>query len=85
MAIFVEHKKTGRLFVLISGGFGIYKSFGTLEEQGTRLKICVCDRQGDLGWFNSDEIRVINVDGLDVKELKDLSFLEMHEKRAKFE
>ena len=61
----------------------MYKSFGDSKDQGVRQKICVCDRQGDLAWFNSDEIRVINVHGLDVKELKDLGFLEMREKRVK--
>ena len=92
MATFVEHKKTGRLFVLVSGGFGVYQSAGAnsvdrmkIHEQGTCLKVCVCDRQGDLGWFNSNEVRVINVDGLDIKEeLKDLSFLETREKRVDF-
>ena len=80
MATFVEHKESGGLYVLISGGFGVYQSAanGTFDqmqlyEQGTRLKVCVCDQNGDLGWFNSDAIRVINVDGIDIKELKDLA------------
>ena len=81
MAIFVEHKKTGGLFVLISGGFGIYQSAANsnisglmkMYEEGIRLKVCVCDQRGNLGWFNSDEIRVINVDGIDIKELDDLA------------
>lgn len=79
MAIFVEHKESGGLYVLISGGFGVYQSAanGTFDimqlyEQGTHLKVCVCDRNGNLGWFNSEDVRVINVNGIDIKELKDL-------------
>ena len=33
----------------------------------------MCDRNGTLGWVGSDEVVVINVDGINIRDLKDLS------------
>ena len=81
MAIFVEHKKSHDLFVLISGGFGAYQSAGNsgafdsvrVYKEGSHPMVCVCDRNGDIGWFASEDIRVIHVDGLDIEGLTDLA------------
>ena len=78
MPIFVEHKETHDLFVLISGGFGAtHAGFPnemgvTKERKSTYAFVCLCDRDGNIGWLESSKVRVIHVDGTDIKELHDL-------------
>lgn len=78
MPIFVEHKETHDLFVLISGGFGAYRSAAVNDsgvnqvEKGTYALVCVCDKKGNIGWLESSKVRVIHVDGTDIADLQDL-------------
>jgi len=78
MPIFVEHKETHDLFVLISGGYGAFQSavlreIGGVEKSSeTELMVCVCDRNGELGWLFSNSVRVIHVDGTNIEDLFDL-------------
>jgi len=78
MPVFVEHKETHDLFVLISGGFGAYQSAipngtgGAKENTRTFALVCLCDREGNIGWLDSSKLKVIHVDGTDIKDLSDL-------------
>jgi hypothetical protein len=71
MAIIVEHIEDGGVYILLGTGFGSYKAlkphvfFGNLvadEKSGNDAMICVCDFNGNIGWFRSAELRVIRVD-----------------------
>lgn len=82
MPIFVEHKETQDLFVLISGGFGATHA-GVKNELGadvqiksTHTYVCVCDRVGNIGWLESSKVRVIHVDGTDISDLHDLGLFD---------
>lgn len=75
MPIFVEHKESGELFVLIGSGFGAFQSARQGEmspNEGNFPMICVADRKGNLGWLRSESVKVINIDGTDIKDLEDL-------------
>jgi len=75
MAIFVEHKDSGELFVLVGTGFGAFQSARQGEwkrEGGNFPMVCVSDKNGNLGWLRSESIKVINIDGTDIKDLEDL-------------
>jgi len=75
MPTFVEHRMSGELFVLIGSGFGAYQSAKQGEmrpDKGNYPMVCVCDRMGTLGWLRSESIKVINIDGTDIKDLEDL-------------
>ncbi len=78
MPIFVEHKETGDLFVLVGGGFGathagIITDLGVnTQMKSTHTLVCLCDRDGNMGWLDSSKLRVIHVDGTDIKDLHDL-------------
>lgn len=72
MATIVEHTETGGVYVLLGTGFGAYKAmkpnwfFGNwmADEQSDQLAmVCVCDYRGQIGWFRSQDLRVISVDG----------------------
>ena len=79
MPIIVEHKETGDFFVLIGSGFGAFQSavrdvfnMSVDRKHGTHAMVCVCDRNGNIGWLRSEKIKVINVHGTDISELHDL-------------
>lgn len=72
MTAIVEEKKTGERFVLLGTGFGAYQSmnegllFGNLipdVEKGQFAMVCVSNKEGKIGWFNSEEVKVVSVDG----------------------
>ena len=78
MAIIVRHKETRKDYVLLGGGFGVYKAkspsplFGNLvplQEEGESPMVCVCNPKGHIGWFYSDELLVISVDGHPVSDI----------------
>ena len=78
MAIIVRHKETQKDYVLLGGGFGAYQSkkpspilgnLGSVTEQGEYPMVCVCNPKGHIGWFYSDELLVISVDGYPVSEV----------------
>lgn len=75
MPTYVEHKKTGDFFILIGSGYAAFQSDESglnSNKQGTFQMVSLCDKNGNLGWISSDKIRVINVDGIDLSEMKDL-------------
>ena len=77
MATIVREKQTGHSYVLVGTGFGAYHAstdhwfFGSLaptKESGQYPMICVCDHSGRLGWFHTDAIEVVSIDGQPVSE-----------------
>jgi len=72
----VRHIKTYEEFYLLGTGFGMYKSsrpsvlWGNLdpyEEEGSVGMLAVCDDYGVIKWFNSKSLRVIEIDGHEIK------------------
>lgn len=78
MAIIVRHKATQKDYILLGGGFGYYQSkrpspvFGNLiaqTDEGEYPMVCLCNPRGHIGWFYSDEVLVISVDGYPVSDI----------------
>ena len=72
MTIIVEEIKTGKRFTLLGTGFGAYQSmtnstkFGGIlsdVDKGQFAMVCVSNNEGEIGWFESHEVKVISVDG----------------------
>lgn len=79
MAIIVCHRKTNKKYILLGAGFGAYKSSrpsflgGNIfpnEQEGTFKMVSVCDRFGNIKWFEYSKLKVIEVDGVRVSEYK---------------
>lgn len=71
MAIIVEHKELKMKYILIGTGFGIYKTSKPAgfianripkEDLGEMTMVAVCNEQGKIRWFNSEELIVKKVD-----------------------
>ena len=78
MTAVVEEIKTGKRFVLLGTGFGAYQSmnsnvmFGEIisdVDKGQFAMVCVSNREGEIGWFESHEVRVVSVDGKNPHEI----------------
>lgn len=77
MATIVEHLKSGNRYILMGTGFGIYKSsrsgsglnLTAVEEENHFHLVAVCDRQGEIRWFYSDDLVVLEVDGVRPEDL----------------
>ena len=73
MATIVEYTKNGKRYVLLGTGFGTYKSahsgfllgdwFPTVDE-GQITMAAVCDASGKIRWAHTDELIVVEVDGV---------------------
>ena len=72
MAIIVEHREDGQRFVLVGTGFGAFLAtrpswfLGNLspeEESGEVSVVAICEAQGDIGWFDSQKLRGVSIDG----------------------
>ncbi len=71
MATIVEHKETGKRYIVMGTGFGIYKSarnnaffqWAVVEEEDNYHLVAVCDRKGNIKWFYSEDLVVVEVDG----------------------
>lgn len=71
MAIIVEHKKSRNRYILVGTGFGIYKSSRNntawelikMEEEDHLHLVAACDHNGEIKWFYSEDLIVIEVDG----------------------
>lgn len=73
MAIIVQHFETNKKFILLGTSYSHYKdsrpSFlgGNLfphEEEGEYQLAAVCDEKGEIEWFSTSELTVIEVDGM---------------------
>ncbi|SCW51414.1 hypothetical protein SAMN04487970_1011124 [Paenibacillus tianmuensis] len=72
MATIVWHKPSGRKYLFLGPGFGAYKAqrAGVLggdwfphEESGEIMVAAVCDGNGIIRWFPSEELQVLEIDG----------------------
>jgi hypothetical protein len=72
MAVIVEERETHRKYILIGTGYAAYMGGapatlgdGSLadEKSGELPMVAVCTAEGDIGWFYSEQIRVISIDG----------------------
>lgn len=82
MAIIVRHRNTNKRYILLGTGFGAFKAVrpsffgGNLlphEEEGIMKMVSVSDKNGNINWFYSDNLQVIEVDGNKVTEFEILS------------
>ena len=77
MAVIVLHRETGLRFVLIGTGYGMYKSsmpgvvghLTPIEDRGEKGLVAVCDSKGTIHWCDSQDLRVVSVDGKTPTEL----------------
>ena len=78
MATIVEHTQTGERFILAGTGYGAFQStrpslfFGNWvpsEDSGDVAVVAVCNREGLIGWIDSTELLVVEVDGKSPQEL----------------
>ncbi|QUI20790.1 hypothetical protein HZI73_00015 [Vallitalea pronyensis] len=78
MGIIVKDKKTHRKYILLGTGFAAYKAvrpsllggnFFPHEEEGTIATVAVCDAQGNILWVDSNNLQVIEVDGIKITEM----------------
>lgn len=78
MAIITRHRESNKVYVLIGTGYGAYKattpSFlgGNLfphEEEGEIPVAAVTDEKGEIQWFYTNELKVIEIDGMKVEEV----------------
>jgi hypothetical protein len=72
MAIIVEERETHRKYILVGTGYAAYMggSPTTLadgspgkEKSGELPMVAVCTAEGEIGWFYSEQIRVVTIDG----------------------
>ncbi|MEA4900534.1 hypothetical protein [Desulfitobacterium sp.] len=78
MTIIVRHRKSNKVYALIGTGYGAYKattpSFlgGNLfphEEEGEIPVAAVTNEEGEIQWFYTNELEVIEMDGVKIKEV----------------
>jgi hypothetical protein len=78
MATLVKNIKSGKCYYLLGASYSFYKdtvpSFfgGNLfpnEEEGEFKIAAVCNELGEIEWFLTEEIIVVEVDGIKVSEL----------------
>jgi len=72
MSVIVEHRETRDQYVLLGTGFGAYLAkkpnwfLGNLSadvESGEVSVVAICDAGGNIGWYNTEELVVVSVDG----------------------
>lgn len=82
MAIIVCHKETNKRYMLLGTGLGAFKAVrpslfgGNLiphEEEGNIKMVSVCDIKGNINWFYSNNLRVLQVDGVNISEFSILN------------
>jgi len=73
MAVIVAHRQTGQRFALLGAGFAAFTTmkpewFTTrvqpAEIAGQMTLVAVCGPDGQIGWFWSQELVVVEVDGV---------------------
>lgn len=78
MATIVKHLPSNKHYVLIGAGFGAYKSSRPTVfianhvpklDEGEITMAAVCDEIGKIKWVNSEEIEIIEVDGVSPNKL----------------
>lgn len=78
MATLVKNNTNGKYYYLLGTSYSFYKdtvpSFfgGNLfpnEDEGEAKIGAVCNEQGEIEWFPTEELKVVEVDGIKVSEL----------------
>lgn len=78
MATIVVHKDTGKYYALVGTGYSFFKdsrpSFlgGALfphEEEGELMCAAISDEQGEISWVQTNELEVIEIDGVRIGEI----------------
>ena len=78
MATIIEHRPTGKRFILLGAGYGMWASsrpnrilgdmFAT-DRSGEDHMLYVSDAHGDIHWLHPDSARVVSVDARPPGEL----------------
>lgn len=72
MSVIVKHKETKKKFVMIGTGYGTMREdkqhfFGDhlihQEDEKLSAMAAVCDYEGNIFWYDTEELRIIEVDG----------------------
>ncbi len=83
VATIVWHKPGRRKYLFLGPGFGAYKAqrasllggdWFPHEESGEITMAAVCDENGMIRWFPSDELQVLEVDGKPVSRWFETSY-----------
>lgn len=78
MSVIVKHKETKVKYVMIGTGYGTMREdkksfFGDhlVQQDDERLSAmaAVCDYKGNIFWYDTDDLRIIEVDGEKVEDL----------------
>ena len=76
MSILVRNKGNNNIYYLVSASYSFYKDprptlFGVDHEEGEIKMAAVCNKNGDIEWFPTEELKVIEIDGVKVSDLFD--------------
>jgi len=78
VAVIVLHEESGKYYVLVGTGYSFFKdsrpSFlgGSLfphEEEGELKYAAISDEDGTISWVQTDEIKVIEINGVRIGEI----------------
>ena len=75
MVTVVKHKESGKKFILAGTGFGAHiekPSFFLGNKIGGPKyfdMICCINKAGELGWFKTEELEVLSIDGTKPEDL----------------
>ncbi|MCA9277266.1 MAG: hypothetical protein KDA29_14685 [Phycisphaerales bacterium] len=73
MAIIVKHNPSGKHYILLGAGYGMWASarpnrlLGDLfaaDRNGQSRLLCLCDEQGGVEWAYAERVSIVSVDGL---------------------
>jgi hypothetical protein len=70
MAIIVRHRSSPADLVLLGPGYAAYLgmregAFTVKEDSGELYKVAVCDGSGAIRWFDSKDVTVVEIDGME--------------------
>ena len=72
MTTIVRHLESGREYVLVGTGLGMFRAvkphwflgdLGKTTEEGVHSCVAAADAEGLIQWFDSDDLVVVSVDG----------------------
>lgn len=79
MSVVVKHKETNKKYVMIGTGYGImrpdkakfYGQYLLHQEDEKLMKMAaVCDDAGDIFWYDTDELQVVEIDDKKLETIK---------------
>lgn len=78
MAIIVKHNPSGKHYILLGAGYGMWASarpnrlLGDLfaaDRNGQSRLLCLCDEQGGVEWAYAERVSIVSVDGMSPAEV----------------